>query len=162
MMKASTRLDSSHEQRRRRGAPGMNKGERRWVESRVGCRELEGGGDKAGQGGSCESLVSGLIVLSLKLTVWKVGRELEGGGDKAGQGGGCESLVSGLIFLSLKLTVCCSKRADATADLSGAIEAGNKEDFEKYSKRTVKTQSFSVNSLVLLLDSAIVLVCVFG
>ncbi|KAF3601737.1 hypothetical protein F2Q69_00035446 [Brassica cretica] len=57
MMKASTRLDSSHEQRRRRGSPGMNKGER------------------------------------------------------------------------------------------------NKEDFEKYSKRTVKTQSFSVNSLVLLLSS---------
>ncbi|KAF3611081.1 hypothetical protein DY000_02047535 [Brassica cretica] len=117
MMKASTRLDSSHKQRRRRGSPEMNKGERRWVESRVGCRELEGGGDKAGQGGSCESLVSGLIVLSLKLTV------------------------------------CCSKRTDATADLSGAIEAGNKEDFEKYSKRTVKTQSFSLNSLVLLLSS---------
>ncbi|KAG2269978.1 hypothetical protein Bca52824_064533 [Brassica carinata] len=33
---------------------------------------------------------------------------------------------------------CCSKRTHATADLSGAIEAGNKEDFEKYSKRTVK------------------------
>ncbi|KAL9280721.1 putative spleen exonuclease [Arabidopsis thaliana] len=31
-----------------------------------------------------------------------------------------------------------SKRADATADLTGAIEAGNKEDIEKYSKRTVK------------------------
>ncbi|KAG2284125.1 hypothetical protein Bca52824_055345 [Brassica carinata] len=31
-----------------------------------------------------------------------------------------------------------SKRADATADLAGAIEAGNKEDIEKYSKRTVK------------------------
>ncbi|KAL0670048.1 hypothetical protein Bca4012_032752 [Brassica carinata] len=117
MMKASTRLDCSHEQRRRRGSPEMNKGERRWVASRVGCRELERGSDKAGQGG------------------------------------GCESLVSGLIVLSLKLTVCCSKRADATADLSGAIEAVNKENFEKYSKRTVKTQSFSVNSLVLLLSS---------
>ncbi|KAF3574986.1 hypothetical protein F2Q69_00061671 [Brassica cretica] len=77
-----------------------------WVVSRVGCRELEGGGDKAGQGG-----------------------------------GGSESLVSGLIVLSLKLTVCCSKRADATADLSGAIEAGNKEDSEKYSKRTVMLHS---------------------
>ncbi|KAF3587529.1 hypothetical protein F2Q69_00028464 [Brassica cretica] len=98
----------------RRGSPEMNKGERRWVESRVGCRELEGGGDKAGQGGSCESLVSGLIVLSLKLTV------------------------------------CCSKRTDATADLSGAIEAGNKEDFEKYSKRTVKkprSQKISFRSI---------------
>ncbi|CAN6858802.1 unnamed protein product [Brassica oleracea] len=30
------------------------------------------------------------------------------------------------------------KRADATADLTGAIEAGNKEDIEKCSKRTVK------------------------
>ncbi|KAL0705681.1 hypothetical protein Bca4012_072106 [Brassica carinata] len=116
MMKASTRLDSSHKQRRRRGSPEMNKGE------------------------------------SLSLSLPKVGRELEGGGDKAGQGGSCESLVSGLIVLSLKLTVCCSKRTHATADLSGAIEAGNKEDFEKYSKRTVKTQSFSVNSLVLLLS----------
>ncbi|XP_010546782.1 PREDICTED: flap endonuclease 1 isoform X1 [Tarenaya hassleriana] len=31
-----------------------------------------------------------------------------------------------------------SKRADATEDLSAAIEVGNKEDIEKYSKRTVK------------------------
>ncbi|CAN7004177.1 unnamed protein product [Brassica oleracea var. botrytis] len=31
-----------------------------------------------------------------------------------------------------------AKRADATADLTGAIEAGNKEDIEKCSKRTVK------------------------
>ncbi|WZZ81365.1 hypothetical protein YC2023_101937 [Brassica napus] len=37
----------------------------------------------------------------------------------------------------------CSKRADATADLSGAIEAGNKEDSEKYSKRTVMVQLHS-------------------
>ncbi|CAN7060391.1 unnamed protein product [Brassica oleracea var. botrytis] len=47
----------------------------------------------------------------------------------------------------------CSKRADATADLSGAIEAGNKEDSEKYSKRTVMTQSFSFSSFILLLSS---------
>ncbi|XP_023531871.1 flap endonuclease 1 isoform X1 [Cucurbita pepo subsp. pepo] len=31
-----------------------------------------------------------------------------------------------------------SKRADATADLADAIEVGNKEDIEKFSKRTVK------------------------
>ncbi|CAH8361970.1 unnamed protein product [Eruca vesicaria subsp. sativa] len=31
-----------------------------------------------------------------------------------------------------------SKRADATEDLSSAIKEGNKEDIEKYSKRTVK------------------------
>ncbi|CAM8940073.1 hypothetical protein QQ045_000989 [Rhodiola kirilowii] len=31
-----------------------------------------------------------------------------------------------------------SKRADATEDLADAMEAGNKEDIEKYSKRTVK------------------------
>ncbi|KAF2540612.1 hypothetical protein F2Q68_00031064 [Brassica cretica] len=82
MMKASTRLDSSHEQRRRRGAPGMNKGERRWV-------------------------------VSLKVAVTRRGK-------------------------AAAANPSCSKRADATADLSGAIEAGNKEDFEKYSKRTVK------------------------
>ncbi|OAY43897.1 flap endonuclease 1 isoform X2 [Manihot esculenta] len=31
-----------------------------------------------------------------------------------------------------------SRRADATADLAQAVEAGNKEDIEKFSKRTVK------------------------
>ncbi|CAL2268812.1 unnamed protein product [Prunus armeniaca] len=31
-----------------------------------------------------------------------------------------------------------SKRADATEDLAAAVEVGNKEDIEKYSKRTVK------------------------
>ncbi|KAI4349850.1 hypothetical protein L6164_010398 [Bauhinia variegata] len=31
-----------------------------------------------------------------------------------------------------------SKRADASADLTDAVEAGNKEDIEKFSKRTVK------------------------
>lgn len=31
-----------------------------------------------------------------------------------------------------------SKRADATEDLADAVEAGNKEDIEKFSKRTVK------------------------
>ncbi|CAI9765261.1 unnamed protein product [Fraxinus pennsylvanica] len=31
-----------------------------------------------------------------------------------------------------------SKRADATEDLSDALEAGNKEDIERFSKRTVK------------------------
>ncbi|KAH0878874.1 hypothetical protein HID58_066268 [Brassica napus] len=97
MMKASTRLDSSHKQRRRRGSPEMNKGERRWV-------------------------------ASLKVAVTRRGK-------------------------AAAANPSCSKRTHATADLSGAIEAGNKEDFEKYSKRTVKTQSFSVNSLVLLLSS---------
>ena len=31
-----------------------------------------------------------------------------------------------------------SKRADATDDLAEAVEAGNKEEIEKFSKRTVK------------------------
>uniref|UniRef100_A0A0D3CEU2 Uncharacterized protein n=1 Tax=Brassica oleracea var. oleracea TaxID=109376 RepID=A0A0D3CEU2_BRAOL len=82
MMKASTRLDCSHEQRRRRGSPEMNKGERRWVAS---------------------------------------------------------------------LKVAVTRRGKAAA-ANPSFLAGNKEDFEKYSKRTVKTQSFSVNSLVLLLS----------
>nr|VDD12253.1 unnamed protein product [Brassica oleracea] len=83
MMKASTRLDSSHEQRKRRGSPEMNKGEK-------------------------------LVVVSLKVAVTRQGK----------------AVAANPSFL-----------------------AGNKENFEKYSKRTVKTQSFSVNSLVLLLSS---------
>ncbi|CAN1310645.1 Flap endonuclease 1, partial [Linum perenne] len=34
-----------------------------------------------------------------------------------------------------------SKRVDATKDLKEAVEAGNKDDIEKFSKRTVKAHS---------------------
>uniref|UniRef100_A0A0D3AXJ3 XPG-I domain-containing protein n=1 Tax=Brassica oleracea var. oleracea TaxID=109376 RepID=A0A0D3AXJ3_BRAOL len=48
------------------------------------------------------------------------------------------ALAAQMSLLGNLLGSGTQKRADATADLTGAIEAGNKEDIEKCSKRTVK------------------------
>ncbi|KAF2324090.1 hypothetical protein GH714_006568 [Hevea brasiliensis] len=82
--------------------------------------------------------ISGRLFEWLQIVVGRTGTEM-----LTNEAGEVTSHLQGMFTRTIRLLEAgikpvYSRRADANADLAQAVEAGNKEDIEKFSKRTVK------------------------